>query len=41
MFRDYNNGQPVWLVTFRNELEKALDLSGLINIKGEIVQVNQ
>ncbi len=41
ILRDYNNGQPVWLVTFRNEVEKALDLSRLINIKGAIAEVNK
>lgn len=32
--RDNNSGQPVWLATFRNEVEKALDISSLTKGNG-------
>ena len=30
-FMDYDRGQPVWLVTFRTEVEKALEINSLIH----------
>ena len=36
MFMDFNNGQPVWLVMFRTEVEKILNISKLTDSNASV-----